>query len=249
MSEVRVGICQILVLDGDREGNFVRIENAVAEARRAGADIVCLPEMAILGWVNPEAHKRACPIPGEDSGRLGELARKHRVHICAGLAEKQGTALYDSAVVMDDEGRILLKHRKMNILTELMTPPYRPGREVKAVETKFGKIGLLICADTHEDAILARMARLGPDIVLVPYGYAAAEQDWPGHGKELERVIENSARKTGAVVIGTNLVGEITNGPWKGRVYGGQSVAADKTSGIIQKCRDRERDIRAVGVK
>jgi len=150
---------------------------------------------------------------------------------------------------VDEEGRILLKHRKMNILTELITPPYRPGRQVKAVQTKFGKIGLLICADTHEDAILARMACLGPDIVLVPYGYAAAEQDWPGHGKELERVIENSARKTGAVVIGTNLVGEITNGPWKGRVYGGQSVAADKSGGLIERCRafsGSPKDIRVV---
>ncbi|UCG46939.1 MAG: carbon-nitrogen hydrolase family protein [Phycisphaerales bacterium] len=248
MTEVRVGICQILVLDGDREGNFVRIENAVEQAGSAGADIVCLPEMAVLGWVNPEAYRRAYRIPGADSDRLGGLARKYGVFVCAGLADKQGMVLYDSAVLMDDEGRILLKHRKINILAELMAPPYRPGRQVKAVETKFGKIGLLICADTHEEAILARMARLGPDIVLVPYGYAAPEQDWPGHGKELQRVITNTAVKTGAAVIGTNLVGQITNGPWKGRVYGGQSAAADKSGGIIERCRDRERDIRVVGV-
>ncbi len=248
MTEVRVGICQILVLDGDREGNFVRIENAVEQAGRAGADIVCLPEMTVLGWLNPEAYKRAYRIPGADSDRLCELARKYGVFICAGLAEKQGMVLYDSAVLIDDEGLILLKHRKMNILADLMAPPYRPGGQVKVVETKFGKIGLLICADTHEDAILGRMARLGPDIVPVPYGYAAAEQDWPGHGKELQRVITNTAVKTGAVVIGTNLVGQITNGPWKGRVYGGQSAAADKSGGIIERCNDRERDIRVVGV-
>lgn len=249
MKTTKVAICQIFCLDGDRRGNFIRIENALREAKDAGADIACLPETAILGWVNPDAHERACSIPGEDSDHFCKLAEDHDIHLCVGLAEKKDRSLYDSSVLIDNKGQILLKHRKINLLTELMSPPYTPGESIDAIGTEFGKVGLLICADTHDSKILKRMAALKPDLLLVPYGYAAAEDEWPGHGKELEKVVTNTAQKTGAFVIGTNLVGEITKGPWKGRIYGGQSVAVDKTGRVISFAKDRDRDINIVSMK
>jgi predicted amidohydrolase len=237
-------MAQIFCLDGDRSGNFVRIENTIREAKAGEADIICFPETVILGWVNCDAHERACPIPGEDSERLCELAKKYEIFLCVGLAEKDGPNLYDSVVLIDVKGQILLKHRKINILTELMNPPYTPGKGVNAVETEFGRVGLLICADTHKDEILERMAELKPDLLLVPYGYAEQEKNWPEHGKELERVVNNAGCKAGAAVIGTNLVGEITKGPWKGRIFGGNSVAADKNGKTLTIGADRDRDIK-----
>jgi predicted amidohydrolase len=246
---MRIAICQIFTLDGDRRGNLVRIGNAVREAKEAGADVACLPEMALFGWVNPDAHERACPIPGPDSNVLCELAGDSGIFLCVGLAEKEGRHLYDSVILIDAGGRIILKHRKNNLLSELMTPPYTPGQDVGVVETELGKIGLLICADTHDEQILERMAALRPDLLLVPYGYAAEEDEWPGHGKVLENVVKNAALQTGACVIGTNLVGEITHGPWKGRVCGGHSVAVDKTGRIISTAADRDRDISIVEIE
>ncbi len=194
MGTAGIGICQISLVDGDRSGNFVRIERGIAEAKEAGAEIACLPEMAVLGWVNPDAHKRAFAIPGEDSERFCGLAKKYEIFVCVGLAEKDGAKLYDSAVLIDDTGEILARHRKINLLDELMDPPYTPGAEVSVVQTRLGRIALLICADTHEDEIIERVRALKPDLLLVPYGYAAVEEDWPGHGKELERVVCNAAR-------------------------------------------------------
>jgi N-carbamoylputrescine amidase len=249
MKTVKAAMCQIFSLDGDRAGNFVRIENAVRQARQAGAEIICFPEAIILGWVNPDAHKRAYPIQGEDSERLCKLAENYRCYICVGLAEKECGKLYDSALLINDKGEIILKHRKINLLTELMSPPYTPGRSVDVVETEFGKIGLLICADTHRDDILNHMAALGPDLLLVPYGYAAEEDRWPGHGKVLEEVVKNTAKTTKAAVVATNLVGEITKGPWKGRIFGGQSIAVDKTGETISTAKDRDRDIKIVEIQ
>jgi predicted amidohydrolase len=247
-STIRIAMCQIVCLDGDRRGNLARVENAVAEAAAVGAEIACLPETALLGWVNPDAHQRAHPIPGADSQRLCESAAAHRIHLCVGLDEKEGQDLYDTALLIDDAGRILLKHRKIILLSELMTPPYSAGDEVKVAHTKFGKVGLLICADTHETALLARMASLKPDLLLVPYGYAEQEEAWPEHGKQLERVVTNAARTVGAPVIGTNLVGQITHGSWAGRTYGGHSVAADRTGIILARGRDFDRDVRTVEI-
>lgn len=249
MKTTKAAMCQIFCLDGDRQGNFIRIENAINQAKAAEADIACFPEAVILGWVNPDARERACSIPGPDSDHLCKLAKDHDIHLCIGLAEKQDRSLYDSAVLIDNKGQILLRHRKINLLTELMSPPYIPGESVNAVDTRFGKIGLLICADTHESDILKRMAALKPDLLLIPYGYAATENAWPRHGKELERVIKKTALETGAFVVGTNLVGEITRGPWRGRIYGGQSVAVDKTGRVISVAKDRDRDINIVSMK
>jgi len=248
MGAVQIAVCQIVCVDGDQRGNLARIELAVGEAARAGAEIACFPESVVYGWVNPDAHHRAQPIPGEDSQHLCDLAKQYKIFLCVGLDEKAGENLYDSALHIDSTGRILLKHRKIILLSELMTPPYSAGQEVQVVETHFARIGVLICADTHEPEILARMARLRPDLVLVPYGYAAEEQAWPEHGKELERAVTNAAKAFDAPLIGTNLVGQITHGPWSGRTYAGHSVAADRTGNILALGRDFDRDVVVVSV-
>lgn len=246
---LRVALCQILTLNGDRMGNLTRMEKALQEAKSFDARICCFPETCILGWVNPDAHKRAFSIPGKDVDQLCSLAHEYGVYLCAGLAEKAGEKLYDAAVLIDDQGRILLKHRKINVISKLMDPPYTPGESVKTVDTLFGKIGLLICADTFKEEILHRMTTLHPDLLLVPYGWAAPEESWPGHGKALHGVVSNTAQKTGAVVIGTDALGEIAHGPWRGQVYGGQSVVADRTGSIIAVAEDRDRDIFIVEIE
>ena len=245
---LRIAMCQIVCLDGDRRGNLARIENAVREAAGWDADIACLPETAIYGWVNPQAHERAHPIPGSDAQCLCEMAAQYEIHVCIGLDEKDGQDLYDSAILIDNAGRILLKHRKIILLSELMTPPYSPGSEVRAAQTKFGKVGVLICADTHDPSLLGQMARLKPDLLLVPYGYAEKEEAWPEHGRQLEHVVAEAAKAVGAPVVGTNLVGQITHGPWTGRTYGGHSVAADRTGRILSLGQDFDRDVRIVEV-
>src|SRR6478672_5009906 len=76
---VKIAMAQIFCFDGDREGNFLRIENAISEAKSQKAEIITFPESCILGWVNPTAHQRAFPIPGEDSKKLCELAKKYKI--------------------------------------------------------------------------------------------------------------------------------------------------------------------------
>jgi len=247
--ELRVGVAQILALDGDRSGNFVRIENAVAEARAMGAQIVTLPESCILGWENPAAHERAHAIPGADSDRLCALARRHGVYLCAGLDEKDGDRLFGSCVLVDDRGELLLKHRKVNVLPELMTPPYSVGRGASVVETPLGRIGILICADSFVEDLLRETHAASPDIVLIPYGWAAPEEEWPAHGKKLRDTVIAVASRVGCPVVGTDLVGAITNGPWSGQVYGGQSIVAEASGRVVHVCRDRDRDVVVVAVK
>lgn len=245
-----IAMCQIVILDGDRRGNFVRIENAIAEAKSKDAELICFPEATMLGWLNYDAHTRACTIPGPDSEQLCELAKKYGTYLCIGLEEFEMGRLFNSAILIDDRGQILLKHRQVNTPQKLMSPPYTAGSEsdIATVNTKFGKIGLLICADTHREDILDRMAALKPNLLLVPYGYAEEEQEWPAHSEEFHKVVTEAAKRTGAAVLGTNPVGRISRGPWSGRVYGGKSIAVDKMGNIIDTAKDRDRDIKIVPI-
>jgi N-carbamoylputrescine amidase len=250
-SAVRVAVCQILVIDGDREGNFRRIEYALEAAREGGAEIAAFPESAILGWENPDAHGMAAPIPGADSERVGALARAHGMMIAIGMDEKDGERLYGAAILVDRTGRLLWKHRKINVLAELMDPPYAEGtvEGIGVAQTEFGRIGVLVCADTFTDAYLERLAAQRPDLVIVPYGWAAEVNEWPAHATELEDLVSRRAAQLGCPMVGVDLVGVMSQGPWRGKTYGGASFVADGTGRIVQRLRDRDVETRVVEVE
>jgi len=245
---VRLAVCQILVIDGDREGNFRRIDYALDGAEAQGAEIALFPESSILGWENPDAHRLATPIPGADSDRVAALARKHHIMIAIGLDEKDGDKLYDSAILVDKSGKLLWKHRKINVLPELMTPPYAEGKpeDIGTVETEFGRLAVLICADTFSEANLDRLKALKPDLMLVPYGWAAPNDQWPGHSKMLEDLVKMWAAQIQCPMAGVDLVGEMTHGPWAGQTYGGSSFVADGEGKILLTARDRDTDLRVI---
>lgn len=245
---VRLAICQVLVIDSDREGNFRRIEYALGQASVQHAQVAVFPESSILGWENPDAHKMASAVPGADSDRISALARKYGMMIAIGLDEKDGEHLYDSAILVDRTGKLLWKHRKINVLPELMTPPYSQGRpeDIGVVDTEFGRIAVLICADTFSDAFVERMKTMRPDLMLVPYGWAAANDKWPDHSKELEELVSRRAAQVRCPMAGVDLVGEMTHGPWAGWTYGGSSFVADGNGRIILTARDRDTDLRVI---
>jgi N-carbamoylputrescine amidase len=129
-----------------------------------------------------------------------------------------------------------------------MEPPYSTGTrdDIGVVETEFGRIGVIICADTFVDEFAQKVASLKPDLMLVPYGWAAKVEEWPAHEKDLERLVSSRAKLWQCPTIGTDLVGEMTHGPWKARTYGGASVVADANGNVVEVLRDRDTEVRIV---
>jgi len=101
----------------------------------------------------------------------------------------------------------------------------------------------MICADAFHENLQESMKTQSPDLLLIPYGWAAPEKVWPEHGQELMKVVVNAAVKINCPVVGPNLIGEISHGPWKGQVYGGQSVAFDPKNNKMVVGKDRENDL------
>jgi predicted amidohydrolase len=243
---VRVGIVQMRIADSDREDNILRaaawIRKGVAEY---GIQIAVLPETFDIGWINPRARELAEPIPGSTSLRLGDLARELKIYVVGTVTERSGDNVYDSAFLIGPDGEILGRHRKVNIL-KWNAPQYsgnvyyRPGRieDVSIVETKFGKVGMHICADiflTSPD-LTRRLRDLGAHIVISPGGWVAN----PGYtvetnGESWRARISQKARESGVYFIGANCVNTVVAGPdWHGLPYVGQSVIAGPDGSLLK---------------
>ncbi|HLF33615.1 MAG TPA: carbon-nitrogen hydrolase family protein, partial [Cyclobacteriaceae bacterium] len=113
----KLALAQMYVEPGNLEKNLSHAADLVAEATSGGADVVLLPEVMDLGWTHPSAHEFAGTIPGgEASKRLCQAAKKNNVYICAGIVERDGEKVYNAAVIINNKGKILVKHRKLNEL-------------------------------------------------------------------------------------------------------------------------------------
>ena len=245
---ISIALAQILVIDSDWDGNFTRVERALATLAGQEVDLVVFPESAILGWVNPDAHQMATPIPGSDAARLSELAVRYGRNIVIGLDEKADETLYDSAIFINRAGEVVWRHRKILTLEYLIEPPYAAGdrADIGVFDTELGRVGLLICADTFDQESVHRMRELAPELLIVPYGWAAEPNEWPNHAESLHNLVKKIAREMKCPVVGVNSVGAISKGPWRGKTYGGASIAVDSTGDELGILADRDVEIRVI---
>ena len=227
---LRVAVAQIPIEDGDLRRNMRLAEDAIRAAAKEDPDLVCVPEAADYGWLDQQSREHATPIPNEYTKLLSALAREHRIWISAGCLEKDGDKVYNSAVIIDRSGEIVLKHRKIKTLKFLTKHLYDSGNveDTKTVDTEFGTIGMTICADNFDLGIPARVAKMGAWLLITPHGFAAEESNLEKNGKDYRNHIANIASHTKMWVIGADAVlGTIKGGAWKGQLHSGCSTIAD----------------------
>ncbi len=165
----QIGMAQILVEGGCPHANLDRAVDAIRGAAAQGCRLVVLPECLDLGWTHPSARELAQPIPGPHTERLAVAARQHAVFVVAGLVERSGNRLYNSAVLLDPGGQIVLHHRKINELN-IALDLYSVGDRVGVAETELGTLGLTICADNFGSSLAIGhvLARMGAQMILSP---------------------------------------------------------------------------------
>lgn len=237
---MRVAMAQIPVQDGDLAQNMRLASEAARAAAAQKADMLCLPEAADWGWLYQQARRDAMPIPGKYTYLLAKLATEYRMWVSAGCLEKEGEHVYDSAVMINRGGRIVLKHRKIKTLPELTKDLYDAGffDDMKTVDTEFGRIGLTICADNFDPEIPKRVAELGAWLLVTPHGFAAPEHGMEQNSMEYQQHIRKVAGEARLWVIGTDAVlGRVQGGAWKGRLHSGSSMIArpDGSAAVVAK--------------
>jgi predicted amidohydrolase len=217
----KLALVQMKVIGGDRDSNLLHAGKRIGEAAQQGAQFILLPEAMDLGWTDPSALTLAEPVPdGKTCSYLCSLARKHRVYICSGLIEKSGETVYNSAVIIDPEGEVILLHRKINEL-DIGHPYYALGDRLNVCETEFGTIGLMICADasTRDRVIPRALSYMGADVILSPSSWAVpADHDnkldpYGGMWRDAYKPVAKDFR---VWIASCSNVGWMTAGPWSG---------------------------------
>jgi predicted amidohydrolase len=151
--------------DPDNLGAFIREIDEIAKQK---PDIVCLgEEILVEGGSRPYADV-AEPIPGPSTERLGERARRYGMYLVAGLTERDGHTLYNTAVLIDRKGQVAGKYRKVYLPREEVEGGLTPGADCPVFDTDFGKVGLMICWDGEYVDPARLMAVKGAEILFVP---------------------------------------------------------------------------------
>jgi predicted amidohydrolase len=149
--------------------NLHMIEALVAEAAVKKADLIVFGELVTTQNVRPAPDME--PVPGPTTARLGEIARRHNLYIVAGVREREGHLVYNTAVLIAPDGSLAGKYRKVVITSGEARHGTMPGEDYPVFETRFGKIGMMICYDLFFPEVSRQLAMRGAEIIALPiYG-------------------------------------------------------------------------------
>jgi predicted amidohydrolase len=220
---LKVGLGQIHLEMGDKDANVTELFHAVDEAAKAGCDVLVLPECPLAGWLSPSARNAAEQIPGPLTHRFVEAARKHQMAIVTGIEEREGSRVYNSAVFIDRHGEILARHRKINEL-EIGLEVYSRGTALSVFSFEGRTVALNICADSWTPVMTDALYEMGARILFSPCAWAVEAGGEATNVAWIRETYRQRAAGRELYIVSANGVGDVTQGPWKGRVLQGNSL-------------------------
>jgi predicted amidohydrolase len=194
MRDIRVATVQLQHAPGDRAYNLERIRHFTAEAARARAEIVALPEMCVTGYWHlrklprGELEALAEPVPdGPSSRELRDLSRALGVTVGAGLLERDLEGrLYNSYLVAMPDGRFAV-HRKLHVF---VSPYLSSGSGYTVFDTPHGcRVGVLICWDNNLVENARITALMGAEILLAPHQTGGCDSVSPRGMKPIDTAL------------------------------------------------------------
>nr|WP_298377656.1 carbon-nitrogen hydrolase family protein [uncultured Halomonas sp.] len=159
----------------DVKANLATLETLCQQATASKVELLVLPELALTGYnIFDRLSSLAEPIDGALCQAVADYARRFGLHIVFGLAERgsqdsrdvQG-ALYNTAVLFDDRGTQLGAYRKRQ-LWDREHDHFRPGDKYCVLDTRLGRIGLMICYDNEFPEVARTLAGQGAQLVVSP---------------------------------------------------------------------------------
>jgi N-carbamoylputrescine amidase len=251
-SIVKVGLVQSRA-SADPAANLGKTLAAVGEAAAKGAQIICTQELFRSQYFcQSEEHsffQLAEPVPGPSTEAFQELARSRGVVVIVSLFERRAPGLYhNTAVVIDADGSLLGLYRKMHIPDDPLYYEkfyFTPGDlGFRAWQTRYGKVGVLVCWDQWFPEAARLTALQGAEILFFPtaIGWHPAEKAEQGQKQHAawETIVRAHAIANGCYVAVPNRVG-LEKRSGEGIEFWGQSFIAGTAGELLAKAgADRE---------
>lgn len=261
MSKITLGLLQHACSPKPAE-NLKKTLALAEKAAKQGANIICTQELFRSQYFcQSEDHdnfKLAEPIPGPSTEAFQKIAKKYGVVIIASLFEKRASGLYhNTAAIIDADGKLLGIYRKMHIPDDPLYYEkfyFTPGDTgFRAWDTKFGKIGVLVCWDQWYPEGARLTAMQGAEILFYPtaIGWHPGEKEEYGvnqHGA-WETIQRSHAVANGCYVAATNRIGVEKPIGGDGIEFWGQSFVAGTSGQILAKASADEEEILLVPIE
>ncbi len=245
-TKFKVGLVQ-MSMSADPQANLDKAAARIEEAAKKGAQVVCLPELYRSPYFcqkeDAALFDLAEPVPGPSTERLSAVARKAGVAVVVPIFEKRAPGLYhNSAVILDADGKTAGLYRKMHIPDDPAFYEkfyFTPGDlGFQAVDTRFGKVGTLICWDQWYPEGARLTALRGAEVLFYPtaIGWHPAEKAQHGaHQRDAWRTIQRGhAIANGCYVAAVNRVGHEPGPPGgAGLEFWGTSFLCDPFGVVI----------------
>jgi len=224
---------------GDKEANISRMEKAI---KTTDPDLAVFGELFLSGYMaRDNLRTLAETIPGPAIKSILKIAKNHSTHIIFGMPERDTKAklLYNTSVLVTPDG-VIEKYRKIHLAN---FGPFEEGiyfgrgRDPKVVETKLGKIGLMICYDAFLPELARTLSLRGADILAI----VSAAPNTSKHFFDTvlpARAIENTVFVLYCNIVGTEL----------GMVFEGGTQAIGPRGETIGLAKGFKEDLLAVEV-
>jgi predicted amidohydrolase len=140
----------------------------IEEAARQRADLVVLPETLTYFSTGLSFAECAESIPGPSTEYFGELALRHHLYIVAGLVERDRHLIHNVAVLIGPDGQVAGKYRKVCLPRDEVSAGIAPGDQYPVFETRFGKLGLMVCYDGFFPEVARQLSNRGAEVIAWP---------------------------------------------------------------------------------
>lgn len=198
ITHIRIASASILPDTWDKEKNWKRIERMVKEAvNKGGADVVVTPEGVLEGYVINEVNNEKDlkkkqditqkffqlgePIDGSYIKKACNLADELDIYFVLGFLERRDKKLFNSAILIDNDGDIIGKYSKTHFFQGYEINPdfYNAGDEYPVFDTPFGKVGIIICYDRQLPEPARILSVKGAQVLFAPsYGSYTDVNGW-----------------------------------------------------------------------
>lgn len=232
--KIRIALLQDKARSSVEEAIRVTLEK-IRQAAEQGANIICTQELFLTEYFcrtqDPACFDLAQPIPGPVTERFAEAAKKYGVVLILSLFERRAPGLaHNSAVILDADGTLAGVYRKMHI-------PQDPGFEEKfyfspgdtgfrAWDTKFGRIGVIICWDQWYPESARITALDGAEIIFCPTAIGGIASE-PESLADLQRDAWRNVQRSHAVANGCYYAAVNRVGTEHGTKFWGSSFVLD----------------------
>jgi predicted amidohydrolase len=140
----------------------------IAEAAKKKADLVVLPETLTHTATGRSYVDCAERVPGPSTDYFGSLAKKHNCYLVVGLVERDAHLVYNVAVLIGPDGKIVGKYRKVCLPRGEVAGGIAPGNEYPVFPTRFGKVGMMVCYDGFFPEVARQLSNNGAEVIAFP---------------------------------------------------------------------------------